>query len=401
MATLEGQHIILGVTGGIAAYKAAELVRKLRSEGAEVRVIMTQSALEFMQALTFEALSGQPVGVDLFDAASPMAHIDWARWADRIVIAPATADFMARLAAGLADDLLTTLCLAFEGPLTLAPSMNQAMWQHLATQANLKTLISRNLHILMPETGPQACGETGPGRLLEPEAILKALLEARNPGLLHGLRILITAGPTREPIDPVRFISNRSSGRMGFAIAKAASEEGASVTLVHGPTFLPPPQIVKTIPVETSWEMREAVMREVENSDLFIATAAVADYAPLPEPQKIKKSAKEIKLKLHQTPDILAEVAALPRRPFCVGFAAETENLKRHAQKKLEEKQLDLIAANLVGHGQGFETEDNTLTLFWKGGEEHLDKAPKSILAKTLIERIARLYHASHSTQNS
>ena len=402
LATLEGQKIILGITGGIAAYKGCELVRGLKAAGAFVRVVMTRAACQFVQPLTFEALSGEAVATELFGPGeTAMAHIDLARWADRIVVAPASADFMARLAHGMADDLLCTLCLAFTGKLTLAPSMNQAMWLNPATQMNLMTLQSRGVEILMPANGRQACGDFGPGRLIEPQEIIESLRGSSVLGALSGTRVLVTAGPTREPLDPVRCLTNRSSGRMGFEIAKAAARQGADVTLVHGPTSLRPPHEVVSVSVETAEDMAVAVLKAVGNIDVFIATAAVADYAPVPEPQKIKKSKAEITLRLRRTRDILAEVSSLENRPFCVGFAAETEQLEHHALKKLTQKHLDLVAANLVGPDRGFDSEDNELTVFWKGGQEHLGFASKMVLADRLIQIIAKNYNEIRSTQDS
>lgn len=398
MANLSGQKILLGVTGGIAAYKACELVRELKSRGGEVRVVMTPAASEFVTPLTFQALSGHPVSQNLLDPEeeSAMSHIALARWADCILVAPASADFMARLSAGMANDLLSTLCLARTAPLILAPAMNQAMWMNSATQSNVATLKSRGLQFLGPAEGLQACGETGPGRMMEPKDIADRLEGLTGPGPLTDVRVLITAGPTREAIDPVRYLTNRSSGKMGYAVAEAALAAGASVTLISGPTTLLAPRGVRMVSVESADSMHQAVMAEVTHSDLFIAAAAVADYAPETAPQKLKKSSTEMALSLHRTPDILAEVSALPDRPFTVGFAAETEDLEAHARQKLITKNLDLIAANQVGDGLGFEVEDNALLVLWAHGQQHLDKAPKRHLAEQLISLIADHYHAKH-----
>ncbi len=403
MATLSGQKILVGVTGGIAAYKAAELVRELRARDADVRVVMTSGAQEFVTALTFQALTGQPVYRELFDLEeeSAMGHITLARWPDQIVIAPASANFMARLAQGMADDLLSTLCLASRAPITLAPAMNQVMWLNAATQDNVAILKARGYRLLGPTEGAQACGETGPGRMLEPREIADHIASEAPQGVLSGLRVLITAGPTREPIDPIRYLTNRSSGRMGYAIAEAAKAEGAEVTLVSGPTALPPPSGMVLQNVETAREMHDAVMQAVGQTDIFIGTAAVADYAPEPLAQKMKKSTAELQLALQKTPDILATVAAGKDRPFTVGFAAETEALETYARQKLVEKDLDLIAANQVGQGLGFDTEDNALLVLWAQGQKQLSRAPKRLLANQLISLIADHYHAKHPAQNS
>lgn len=399
MATLSGQKILLGVTGGIAAYKACELVRELKARGSEVRVVMTAAASEFVTPLTFQALSGHPVSQNLLDSdqESAMNHIALARWADRIVVAPASANFLARLATGMADDLLSTLCLARTAPLILAPAMNQAMWLNPATKANVATLNSRGISFLGPAEGSQACGETGPGRMMEPQEIADRLEGPNAPGPLSGLQVLVTAGPTREPIDPVRYLTNRSSGKMGYAIAEAALAAGGQVTLVSGPTGLASPRGVRRIDVESAAAMHKAVMKEVAQADLFIAAAAVADYAPETAPQKLKKSAEAMALHLHRTPDILADVASLSNRPFTVGFAAETEHLEAHAREKLLAKNLDLIAANQVGEGLGFDVDDNALLVLWATGHQHLDRAPKRRLAEHLISLIAHHYHAKHS----
>lgn len=392
MPSLAHKRILLGVTGGIAAYKAAELTRRLRQAGAELRVVMTRGACAFVTPLTFQALSGHPVRTELFDPAAEaaMGHIELARWADAVLVAPATADFMARLAQGRADDLLSTLCLATEAPVALAPAMNRLMWANPATQANARQLVERGLRLLGPAAGAQACGEEGPGRMLEPEALVEAVAGLFASGALAGRRVLITAGPTREPLDPVRYLTNRSSGRMGFALAEAATEAGAQVSLVAGPVSLATPRGVERIDVETAAQMHAAVMERVQDCELFIATAAVADYRPAaPAAQKIKKSAEDLDLSLTRNPDILAEVAARRPRPFVVGFAAETERLLEHARAKLEAKGLDMIAANWVGPGRGFDAEDNALEVLWPGGQATLGPQPKPRLARALIALIA------------
>jgi phosphopantothenoylcysteine decarboxylase/phosphopantothenate--cysteine ligase len=389
---LAGVRVLLGVSGGIAAYKAAELVRRLRDAGAEVRVVLTESAAHFVTALTFQALSGNTVRSSLWDesAEAAMGHIELARWADEVMIAPASADLIARLAHGMANDLLTTLCLATSAPVALAPAMNQQMWANAATQANLAVLRERGVRVLGPASGSQACGEFGAGRLLEAETIVAELVAARAPRALGGVRMLISAGPTFEDIDPVRFIGNRSSGRMGFAIAAAAAAQGARVTLVAGPVVLATPRGVERVDVRSAEEMRDAVLERVPASDVFISAAAVGDFRPQSmSAHKIKKDGQPLELTLMQNPDIIAEVAALPRRPFIVGFAAETEDVERHARAKLEQKGIDLIAANEVGDGKGFEAEDNALLLLWRDGREMLDRGDKRELAERLLARIA------------
>jgi phosphopantothenoylcysteine decarboxylase / phosphopantothenate---cysteine ligase len=391
MESGRGRNILLGVSGGIAAYKACELVRRLRDARCEVRVVMTRAATAFVTPLTFQALSGQPVRSDLLDAEaeSGMDHIALARWADRVVVAPATADLMARLAAGMADDLLTTLCLATEAPILLAPAMNRVMWEHPATRANVDLLRARGLQMIGPESGSQACGELGAGRMAEPATILDALL-GTGTGPLSGRRVLITAGPTHEPIDPVRFIGNRSSGRMGVALAAAARDAGADVWLVHGPMAVAAPAGVRTLPVETAEAMRASVLDHLDGVDLFIAAAAVADYRPREAAgQKLRKDAPTLSLELVRNPDILAEVAARQPRPFVVGFAAETTDLRANALGKLERKNLDMIAANDVSAGRAIGREDNALTVFWPGGEQRFPEQPKHQLAHALIRLIA------------
>jgi len=398
--TLHNQHILLGISGGIAAYKACELTRRLRDAGADVRVIMTENATRFVTPLTLQALSANPVRVSLWDEAheAAMGHIELARWADAILIAPASADLLARLAAGMADDLLSTLCLASEAPLLLAPAMNRIMWAHPATQANVQLLIQRGARILGPASGGQACGEIGAGRMLEPSELVRQLATDSPPlpnpspaggeGLL-GKRVVITAGATREALDPVRFISNRSSGRMGYAVAEAARDVGAEVLLISGVTNLAAPQGIRRINVETALQMREAVHLAMP-CDIFIATAAVADYRPAEAAmQKIKKHADTLTLELVKNPDILSEVARLTQRPFTVGFAAETEHLIEHARSKLQRKNLDMIAANHVGEGLAFDQADNALTVLWADGQLELAQTDKRELARQLMQIIA------------
>jgi phosphopantothenoylcysteine decarboxylase/phosphopantothenate--cysteine ligase len=389
---LSGVHVLLGVSGGIAAYKGAETVRRLRDAGADVHVVLTANAARFVTPLTFQALSGNPVRTSLWDesAEAAMGHIELARWADEVLIAPASADLIARLAHGHADDLLTTLCLATAAPVSLAPAMNQQMWAHAATQANLALLRQRGVRVFGPASGGQACGEFGSGRLLEAGEIVGELAGARAPRVLDGLRVLVSAGPTYEDIDPVRFIGNRSSGRMGFAVAEAAVQAGAHVTLIAGPVSLATPAGVARIDVRSAREMREAVVAQAPRSDVFVSAAAVGDFRPQAvAPQKLKKTGQGLELSLMQNPDILAEVAAMPQRPFLVGFAAETENVEDYARAKLERKRLDLIAANRVGADCGFERDDNALLLIWPDGREELARADKRELARQLIGRIA------------
>jgi len=394
---LAGRHILLGVTGGIAAYKAAELVRGLKKAGAEVRVVMTRAAGEFVTPMTLQALSGNPVRQALFDPAheAAMGHIELARWADLVLVAPASADFMARLAAGMADDLLATLCLATTAPLWLAPAMNQQMWQAPATRANTEMLLQRGVRLLGPAEGEQACGEVGPGRMVEPEELLKVCREHFSHGPLSGVAVTVTAGPTREALDPVRFISNHSSGKMGFAIAAAAAAMGAQVHLVAGPVSLATPAGVRRSDVDSAEEMLEAVL--AVPGDIFIACAAVADYRAVQvAEEKMKKQADELALTLVRNPDILATVAGLEDAPFTVGFAAETEKLEAHARTKLESKGLDMIAANWVGEraaGGGFNSETNALELYWRDGGQSLPSMDKTELARELMSVVAEHYN--------
>ena len=395
-------RVVLGVTGGIAAYKSAELTRRLKDKGADVQVVMTAGAREFVTPLTFQALSGRPVRTDLWDAAAEaaMGHIELARWPQRIVIAPATADFIARLAHGLADDLLSTLCLATDAPIVVVPAMNRLMWSNAATQANVAALRQRGFTILGPAEGAQACGETGAGRMVEPQAIVDALfaaprsLDGNSP--LRGRKVVVTAGPTRERIDPVRFITNRSSGKMGYAVAEAARDAGANVVIVSGPVNVPTPPGLKRVDVETAEQMMNAVQAEIADTDIFIAAAAVSDYRMREiAAHKIKKTSDELSLQLSRTPDILATVAAGSPRPFVVGFAAETQNVERNALAKLEGKKLDMIAANQVGEGLAFDCDDNALTVYWAGGKRELERAPKCQLAGSLIDVIAERFAGS------
>jgi phosphopantothenoylcysteine decarboxylase / phosphopantothenate---cysteine ligase len=398
---MQGKRILLGVTGGIAAYKSPDLVRRLRERGAEVQVVMTAAAREFVTATTFQAVSGRAVRTDLWDAAAEaaMGHIELARWAEVILIAPATADFLARLATGQADDLLATLCLATEAPVAVAPAMNHVMWGNAATQANVATLQQRGIQIFGPAAGDQACGEIGEGRMLEPlELVDRVTTLSSGSGPLQGRRVLISAGPTRERIDPVRFISNRSSGKMGFAVAQAAREAGAEVVLVSGPVSLPTPPGVRRIDVESAANLLVAVLREVEGTDIFISTAAVADYRPArPADQKIKKTSDTLDLCMERTSDVLATVAARADRPFVVGFAAETESVEQNARLKLLKKNLDMIAANEVGHDKAFDCEDNQLIVLWRNGRHELGKASKVALARELIALIAESFEAART----
>jgi phosphopantothenoylcysteine decarboxylase / phosphopantothenate---cysteine ligase len=387
-------RILLGVTGGIAAYKSPDLVRRLIERGAEVQVVMTKSAQRFVSPMTFQAVSGRPTRSDLWDstAEAAMGHIELARWAQLVLIAPASADFIARMAGGRADDLLTTLCVATEAPILLAPAMNRVMWANKATQANIETLVARGVRILGPGSGNQACGEIGVGRMWEPLKLAEVLLEPPvNAGLLTGLNVLITAGPTRERLDPVRYLTNRSSGKMGFAVAAAAREAGAHVTVVSGPVQLQTPVGVTRINVESARDMYAAVHRHVADADVFIAAAAVADFQPVTvAKQKIKKQGGSVNLELEPAPDIIKSVADMQRRPFVVGFAAETNDVEDNARIKLKRKKLDMIAANRVGDGIAFDCEDNALTVIWPGGKTEVARGPKIDVARELIALIAK-----------
>jgi phosphopantothenoylcysteine decarboxylase/phosphopantothenate--cysteine ligase len=397
---MNGKRIVLGVTGGIAAYKSPDLVRRLIERGAEVQVVMIAGAREFVTPLTFQAVSGREVRSELWDSAAEaaMSHIELARWADLVLVAPATADFLAQLAHGLAGNLLGTLCLATSAPVAIAPAMNQQMWANAATAANVAQLRARGVQVLGPGVGSQACGETGEGRMLEPVALADAamaLLPAQGP--LAGHRVLVTAGPTRERIDPVRFISNRSSGKMGYAMAQAARELGAEVVLVSGPVNLCAPPGVRRIDVETAQQMYDEVDAEVAAAHVFIGTAAVADYRPAnPADLKIKKVSDSLDLHMERTVDILHAVSQRANRPFVVGFAAETNDVEAHARAKLERKNLDLIAANEVGDCKGFDRDDNQVVVLWQGGgRQALGEGSKTLLARRLMALIAERYLAS------
>lgn len=389
MPDLQGKTIILGITGGVSAYKAAELTRLLKKAGARVRVVMTDAAKSFVGPATFQALSGEPVLTDLWhDEGDGMAHIHISRDADLILVAPATADFLAKLTIGRAEDLLSAVCLARSCPLYVAPAMNPEMWANPATARNVAQLRADGIDILGPEPGDMACGETGLGRMREPAELLSDLAANLAPGPLSGKTVLITAGPTYEPIDPVRGITNLSSGKMGYAIARAAREAGAQVILVSGPTCLASPWGVNVVNVMRADEMRDAVMVVVKKTDIFISVAAVADYAPtFAKPQKIKKSESSLTLELRPTPDILAEVAALKRPPFCIGFAAETENLEKYAQAKRKKKHLPLVVGNLVHDTMG--KDEALLVLFDDQGTHPLPKADKLTCARRLIKEIS------------
>lgn len=395
--TLTNKRILLGVTGGIAAYKAAELIRRLQDRGAEVRVVMTRSATEFITPLTMQALSNNPVHLDLLDTEteSVMGHIELSRWADLIIVAPATADFMARLATGRGDDLLTTLCLAAECRIAIAPAMNQAMWAKEATQENCRLLKDRKMVIFGPDVGVQACGETGTGRLLDVDEIVNQVTNLFPSNLLAGKKVLITAGPTREAIDPVRYISNHSSGKQGYALAEAALEAGAIVTLISGPTDLEAPDRAHFIPVTSADDMYNAVMDRLEGTDIMIGVAAVADYKPeVIQQQKIKKAdstTQKMVLELTENPDIIAAVANSPQRPFTVGFAAETQNLIEYATNKLHQKNLDMIVANDVADPSiGFNSDENKTSVIWSNHVEELPKMSKSNTSTRIIELIAQ-----------
>ncbi|HEC51482.1 hypothetical protein LCGC14_0093570 [marine sediment metagenome] len=408
MQPLINKQVVLGVSGGIAAYKSAELIRRLRDAGAEVRVVMTKAAREFITPMTLQALSGHPVHGDLLDpeAEAAMGHIELARWADLVLIAPATADLMARLAQGRGDDLLTTLVLATDAPIALAPAMNQAMWRDAATQANLQLLLTRKVHVFGPGSGEQACGDVGPGRMLEPTDIAARAAECFERGILSGKHVLINAGPTREAIDPVRYISNHSSGKMGFALAEAAVEAGARVTLVAGPVNLPTPARVQRVDVVSAEEMLAACQAALP-ADLFIASAAVADYRPAScAEQKMKKSPDSddgMTLTLVRNPDILATLAEHPQRPWAVGFAAETHDLMNYAADKLQRKKLDLIIANDVSQsGIGFNSDDNAVTLIDRALHSiSLPRASKAKLAREIIGRIASLMASTDSKKEA
>jgi phosphopantothenoylcysteine decarboxylase/phosphopantothenate--cysteine ligase len=395
MSDIQGRCVLLGVTGSIAAYKSPDIVRRLKDQGAEVRVVLTASAEKLVSPTVFQAVSGEPVRGDIWDekAEAAMGHIELAKWADLILIAPATANLIAQLAAGSAENLLTTICLASEAPLTLAPSMNQAMWRDAATQANCDVLRKRNVMLIGPDDGEQACGDVGPGRMSEPADIVSRLVRGGKSGPFEGLRIMVSAGPTREAIDPVRFVSNRSSGKMGFALAKAAADAGAEVTLIAGPVNLATPPRVERIDVETTQQMCDEALARVGGMDIYIGAAAISDYRPRQAAvQKIKKSADTFTLEMVKSPDLLASIAALDRGPFTVGFAAETQKLEQHATDKLNRKKLNMIVANLVGEKLCFDADDNEVIVLWQDGRQALPKLSKQELARQLVDIVATRY---------
>ncbi len=393
--SLANKNVLLGVTGGIAAYKAPDLVRKLTAEGANVRVVLTDSASAFVSPMSLQAVSGNPVHQHLLDAdaEAAMGHIELAKWADILLIAPATANTMAKLAHGLADDLLTTLFLATTAKIYIAPAMNQQMWKAPATKRNLSVLEDFGITLLGPDSGEQACGDVGAGRMLEPLDIAKAIIPSED-NALSGINIVVTAGPTREPLDPVRYISNHSSGKMGYAIAQAAQQAGASVTIISGPVSLPTPDGCRRIDVVTADEMLNKAKAEAPNCDIFIATAAVADYrASEVADNKMKKSSDELTLTFVKNPDILATIAALEDGPFTVGFAAESQNVEAYAKDKLTRKKLDMIAANdITREGLGFNSDNNALHVYWQTGDAELPTGKKSELAKSLLSLVATQY---------
>ena len=398
MASLSGKRILLGISGGIAAYKCAELTRRLIERGAEVRVVMTTAAKEFITPLTMQAVSGHPVADSLLDPAAEasMGHIELAKWADIVLLAPATADLIARMAAGMGNDLVSTLVLATDSPIAVSPAMNQQMYANLATQENIATLARRGMHIWGPAAGQQACGDVGMGRMLEPMELVHLCESFFQPKVLEGKSLLITAGPTREALDPVRYISNHSSGKMGFAIAEAAAQLGAKVTLISGPVSLATPANVERIDIESADEMHSAVMSKASSHSLFIACAAVADFRPSQvATQKMKKTADEddMTISMVKNPDIVASVAAMTeQRPFTVGFAAETQDVEKYARGKLERKNLDMICANDVSiQGQGFNSDNNALHLYWKGGDKALPLTAKSELGKAIMLEIVEM----------
>jgi phosphopantothenoylcysteine decarboxylase/phosphopantothenate--cysteine ligase len=395
------KNILLGITGSIAAYKSIELIRRLREQGATVKVVLTCAGAAFVTPLTLQAVAGGKVYQDLLNADNELqfSHLDLARWAEVILIAPASADFLAKLSHGMADDLLSTVCLASDAPLKVAPAMNQQMWAAAATQANIALLRQRGAQFLGPAQGVQACGETGLGRLLEPADIVAQLQSST--GLLAHLHIMVTAGATREAIDPVRFISNRSSGRMGFAIAQAAQQWGARVTLVSGVVALPTPFGVQRLDCISAQDMHNTVQQHIAGVAVFIATAAVADYRPATQAtEKIKKNTAMLTLTLERSPDILAMVARLQPKPFCVGFAAETQNLRDHALQKLHNKNLDMVAANWVNQADiGFDSLNNALQVFWRGGEQILPKTDKLTLARQLLTLVKQRYGCATGTR--
>jgi phosphopantothenoylcysteine decarboxylase / phosphopantothenate---cysteine ligase len=407
---MHNKNVLLGVTGGIAAYKSAELVRRLREAGAAVRVVMTEAAKKFITPLTLQALSGNPIHDDLFDtkAEAAMGHIELARWADVILIAPASADFIAKLAHGSANDLLSTVCLATKAPIIIAPAMNQQMWRDKITQQNIKQLKKYEIQLVGPNEGSQACGDIGPGRMSEAEDIITFLNKLFHPGLLEGQQVLITAGPTREFIDPMRYISNMSSGKMGYALAEACAEAGAMVTLISGRTALPVPKQVNAIQIETAQQMLDAVLSNISEQNIFISAAAVCDYRPAKyTPKKMPKDKESLDLKLIRNPDILQEIAMATsshndnEKLFVVGFAAQTEDLLKHAKEKLKQKSCDLLIANMIGlKDRGFDSDNNAATVVWQKGKKEFPLMSKKQLAHKLIHLIAEHYHAKHPVKN-
>ncbi|GMR07230.1 MAG: bifunctional phosphopantothenoylcysteine decarboxylase/phosphopantothenate--cysteine ligase CoaBC [Gammaproteobacteria bacterium] len=406
MESLAHKNILLGVSGSVAAYKAAELVRRLIEAGARVQVVMTTGAQVFVTPMTFQALSGRPVRTELLDteAEAGMGHIELARWADVILVAPASADFIARLAQGRAQDLLSTVCLACKAPLAVAPAMNQAMWEDMATRDNCQLLQQRGIKLFGPAEGSQACGDVGPGRMLEAGDLVELTAQLFETGSLTGLTVVITAGPTREDIDPVRFISNRSSGKMGYAMATAAVEAGAKVILVSGPSHEMAPENAQLSMVRSAQQMYDAVMAVLDGCDIFIATAAVADYKPSQScDHKIKRGKGDMTLTLEPTPDILASVAATGKGIFSVGFAAETNDMERYASEKRKSKGIDMVVGNQVGQGEdaisvGFESEDNEVQVFWEGDQQRFPKERKTSLARRLIATIAERFYANKNS---
>ncbi len=399
------KRVLLGVTGGIAAYKSADLARRLRGAGADVRVVMTPAATEFITPLTMQAVSGHPVYQHLLDtdAEAGMGHIELARWADLVLVAPASANFLARLVQGRAEDLLSAICLATQAPVAVAPAMNQQMWANAATQANLATLRKQGIHVFGPGEGSQACGDVGLGRMSEPTELVELTAGLFNSGELNGLTVVITAGPTWEAIDPVRGITNLSSGKMGYAVAEAAIEASARVILISGPTALPDPDRVTTVRVTSAREMYDVVHAHIGDADVFVGVAAVADYRPTQtHANKLKKNAEHLTLDLVRNPDILESVARLASRPFVVGFAAETDDLERNAREKLERKNLDLVAANRVGGpAGGFGSDDNQLILIENNNTTELPAGSKHQLARLLIHHIAARVNSSRRTKRS
>lgn len=384
-------NILLGISGGIAAYKCPELVRRIKDQGADVRVVLSTGARQFVTPVALQAVSGHPVRSDLWDesAEAAMSHIELARWADRILIAPATANCIAALAGGHAHDLLTTVCLASEAPVSVAPAMNRQMWAHAATEANVATLAARGVDIIGPGSGDQACGEVGAGRMLEPLEIAQSIT-FKAPRLFSGEVVAITAGPTREPLDPVRYLTNRSSGKMGYAMAQAFAEAGASVRLISGPVALTPPPGCELIKADTANEMLSESLNAVRGAAIFVGAAAIADYVPTEvSRQKMKKDGDTLQLNLVKAPDTLASVAALESRPFCVGFAAETNDVETYARGKLQRKKLDMIIANRVGGGLAFDTDDNEVAAYWADGNQKFERTNKLVLARQLVALIA------------